>query len=137
MAKSDGIRRTVLFVEDDAEVRSVGAVILGELGYRVIEASSAEDAMEILRAQETIDLLMTDLAMPGIGGMELAHLAKRARPSLKVLYTSAYVRAVESSPALRHGPLIEKPWMLQQLQGVVEKLIGPGEVTTPNETPSD
>lgn len=123
MAMSDGLSRTVLLVDDDADVRQVAAVILGELGLRAIEAACAEDAMEILRAGEPVDLLMTDLAMPGIGGMELAHLAKRLRPELLVLYTSAYVRTSDQSRALRYGPLIEKPWMLQQLRDVVERLL--------------
>jgi len=125
MDAPDDIPRTVLLVDDDVEVRQVAAVILGEMGFRVIEASSAEDAMEAIRGATRIDLLMTDLAMPGIGGMELAHLAKRARPNLKVLYTSAYVRAAEGSKGLGYGPLIEKPWMLEQLRGYIEKLIGP------------
>jgi CheY-like chemotaxis protein len=119
------LRPTVLLVDDDIEVRQVAAVILGEMGLQVIEASSAEDAMEVIRGTARIDLLMTDLAMPGIGGMELAHLAKRARPDLRLLYTSAYVRAAEGSKALGYGPLIEKPWMLEQLRGYIEKLIDP------------
>jgi CheY-like chemotaxis protein len=124
MDLSNDISRTVLLVDDDIEVRQVAAVILGELGFQVVEASSAEDAMETIQGPARIDLLMTDLAMPGIGGMELAHLATRARPALKVLYTSAYVRATEGSRALRHGPLIEKPWMLDQLREIVERLVG-------------
>jgi CheY-like chemotaxis protein len=121
------LRPTVLLVDDDVEVRQVAAVILGEMGLDVIEASSAEDAMEVIRGATPIDLLMTDLAMPGIGGMELAHLAKRARPDLKLLYTSAYVRAAAGSKALGYGPLIEKPWMLEQLRGYIEKLIDPAK----------
>ena len=117
-------RGTVLLVDDDAAVRQVAAVILGELGFEVIEAADAEAAMAVIRGPAPIALLMTDLAMPGIGGVELAHLAKRARPNLKVLYTSAYVRAQGGSKALAHGPLIEKPWMLEQLETVVEKLVG-------------
>jgi CheY-like chemotaxis protein len=97
---------------------------LGELGFEVIEAADAEEAMQVIRGPTPIALLMTDLAMPGIGGVELAHLAKRARPNLKLLYTSAYVRAQGGSKSLAHGPLIEKPWMLEQLEMVVEKLIG-------------
>jgi CheY-like chemotaxis protein len=111
-------------VDDDIAVRQVAAVILGELGFEVIEACSAEEAMEIVRGPTPLALLMTDLAMPGIGGVELAHLAKRARPGLKLLYTSAYVRAQGGSRALAHGPLIEKPWMLEQLEVVVKNLIG-------------
>src|SRR5258708_6222069 len=102
-------RGTVLLVDDDVEVRQVAAVILGEMGFQVMEASSAEDAMEVIRSPTKLDLLMTDLAMPGIGGMELAHLAKKARPDLKILYTSAYVRAEQGSKGLGYGPLIEKP----------------------------
>jgi CheY-like chemotaxis protein len=119
------IRGTVLLVDDDVAVRQVAAVILGELGFLVIEASGAEQAMEVIRGSTKVDLLMTDLAMPGLGGVELAHLAKRARPGLKLLYTSAYVRAQGGSKALAHGPLIEKPWMLEQLETVIAKLIGP------------
>ena len=117
-------RGTVLLVDDDVAVRQVAAVILGELGFEVIEAADAEQAMEILRGPTGTELLMTDLAMPGIGGVELAHLAKRLRPTLKVLYTSAYVRAQGGSRALVHGPLIEKPWMLEQLEAVIETLMG-------------
>jgi CheY-like chemotaxis protein len=117
-------RGTVLLVDDDAAVRQVAAVILGELGFEVIEAADAEEAMAVIRSPTPVALLMTDLAMPGIGGVELAHLAKRAQPSLKVLYTSAYVRAQGGSKSLVHGPLIEKPWMLEQLETVIDKLIG-------------
>jgi CheY-like chemotaxis protein len=121
----DELRRTVLVVDDDEAVRQVAAAILGELGFHVFEASNAEDALSILRGPIRIQLLLTDLAMPGVGGIELAHLARRLRPDLKVLYTSAYVRMTESNPALRYGPLIEKPWMLEQLKAVIEKLLGP------------
>src|SRR4051794_6670485 len=123
MTRSDGVNRTVLLVDDDAEVRRGAAVVLGELDFRGIEGGGAETAMTVLRGPDRVDLLMTDLAMPGIGGMELAHLAKRVQPDLRVLYTSAYVRTSEQNPALRHGPLIEKPWMLQQLREVIEKLL--------------
>jgi CheY-like chemotaxis protein len=74
-----------------------------------------------------VDLLLTDLAMPRLGGIELADLAKRLRPHLKVLYTSAYVRVTGAgAPVFRHGPFLEKPWRLRQLCDTVERLIGPG-----------
>ncbi len=123
--------RTVLLVDDDDQVRQVAAVILAELGFRVIETASAEEAMAVLREPGRIDLLMTDLAMPGIGGIELAHLAKRAKPDLAVLYTSAYVRTTDRGPPLRHGPLVEKPWMLEQLRDALERLLGPLQVAAP------
>jgi CheY-like chemotaxis protein len=126
MRTQDGECRTVLLVEDDAAARSAAVIILNELGYFVIEANSGEQALEILRQSPTpIALLVTDVVMPGISGLELAYLAKQARPALKLLYTSAYVRTRESNPALRYGPFIEKPWLPQQIRGALEKLIGP------------
>jgi len=131
MAVPNDIQPTILLVDDDADVRRIAGVILSERDFRVIEASSAEEAMEIIRGSTRIDLLMTDLAMPGVGGIELAHLAKRVRPGLKVLYTSAYVRASDSSKALHHGPFIEKPWRLEQLEAAIEKLLGPRPPRSP------
>jgi CheY-like chemotaxis protein len=122
----DDLGPTILFVDDDEDLRAIGSVILGEFGYRVIQASGPEEAMKIVREPGRIDLLLTDLAMPRVNGIELADLAKRVRAGLKVLYTSAYVRTTAPPHALRHGPLLEKPWRLEQVQAVVEMLIGPG-----------
>jgi CheY-like chemotaxis protein len=126
MATRDDRQRTILLVEDDAVARDAAANILDELGYSVIEADSGEEALEILRESSTpIALLVTDLVMPGISGLELAYLAKQTRPALKLLYTSAYVRTLGGNPALRYGPVVEKPWLRQQIQGAIERLIGP------------
>ena len=109
-------------VDDDAAVRNVAAVILSELGFRVIEAGGAMEAMKVLRGPFNIDLLLTDLAMPDVSGTELAHLAKQLKPDLKVIYTSGHVRIADGDPALRYGPLIEKPWRLRQLRELVRSM---------------
>jgi CheY-like chemotaxis protein len=114
---------TILVVDDDADVLRISAVIVAELGYRVIEATGGAAALEILRGSEPVDVLLTDLAMPGVSGKELAHLAKVLRPHLKVLYTSAYVRLGDKDPPLRHGPMIGKPWLEEQLRAVLAKLM--------------
>ena len=116
---------TVLVVDDDDDVRAVAVAILRELGYDVMEASGGAPALEILRGSAPVDLLLTDLAMPGMNGIELAHNAVSTRPGLKVLYTSAYVRAADNDPALRHGPVIEKPWVLRDLRDVLASLLAP------------
>ena len=131
MAVPNDIQQTILLVDDEADVRRIAGMILSEPDFCVIEAGSAEKAMAIVRGSTRIDLLMTDLARPGVGGIELAHLAKRVRPGLKVLYTSAYVRASDSSKALHHGPFVEKPWRLEQLEGAIEKLLGPRPLRQP------
>jgi CheY-like chemotaxis protein len=82
---------TILVVEDDDMVRSYVEKELKELGYRVIVTHNARAALEILRQAEQIDLLFTDVVMPGgMFGPELAEQASRIRPGLKVLYTSGY-----------------------------------------------
>ena len=116
---------TILVVDADADMLRISAAIVVELGYRAIEAADGAEALEILRGSEPIELLLTDLAMPGVSGQELAHLAKALRPDLKVLYTSAYVRLGDKAPPLRHGPMIEKPWLQEQLRAVLVKLMSP------------
>lgn len=116
---------TVLLVDDDEFVRPVAAALLAELGYAVIEAPHGEAALEVLRGPRPVDLLMTDLAMPGIGGMELALIAQTIRPNLPTLYTSAYFKNSEGHPALRFGRFLKKPWRLVELRAVLADLLGP------------
>ncbi|MEN3953172.1 response regulator [Iodidimonas sp. SYSU 1G8] len=81
----------VLVVEDDAMVRKLVLRMLMSLGYKTIEAEEGATAFEILRGNQPIDLLMTDLVLPkGISGMALAHEARRQRPDMKVLFMSGY-----------------------------------------------
>ena len=83
----------ILVVEDNPEVREVVVAQLGALGYRVMEAEDADEALGILAREDDIDLLFTDVVMPGsMSGDELARTARRQRPDLKVLLTSGFAR---------------------------------------------
>jgi CheY-like chemotaxis protein len=123
MNASNGEQRTVLVVDDADDVRTIAAQIVGMLDFWVIEANGAEAALKILREPIKVDLLFTDIAMPGLSGLKLAHLAKQLRPDLKVLYTSADFFGGVDNPALRYGPLIAKPWTWAQLRDVIETLM--------------
>jgi len=91
---------TILFVEDDDMVRKLGARILRNLGYRVIEADDGVDALgQLDRGGGRIDLLMTDVVMPGMNGRELARLATARHPGVSVLYASGYTENV----VVHHG----------------------------------
>jgi CheY-like chemotaxis protein len=95
---------TVLFVEDEEIVRDLGVRILKGLGYKVMQASNGDEA--IARAMEyggRIDLLMTDVVMPGMHGRELANRLTGIRPETRVLFTSGYT----DNAIVHHGVLDE------------------------------
>ncbi len=104
---------TILVVEDDDAVRSYSAQILRELGYRVAEARDGTSALRLLKRQGRIDLLFTDVVLPGgINGEDLARNALGIRPDLKVLFTTGYARdAIVQDGRLAPGvQLITKPF---------------------------
>ena len=85
-----GRDRTILLVEDDAGVRAVTAAMLKELQFTVIEADNGSHALDIVDSQPGIDLLFTDIVMPGMNGFELGRRARERRPQLPVLYATGY-----------------------------------------------
>jgi signal transduction histidine kinase len=119
---------TILVVEDDDELRSYATDILRELGYRVMAAANGADALALLDRETDVDLLLTDVVMPGINGRELADAAVRRRPALKVLFTTGYTRdAIVHHGRLDPGiHLIGKPFSFQVLAVKVRaRLDGP------------
>lgn len=115
---SEPTREQILVVDDNDEVRGVAVRQLTSLGYRVIAASSGAEALEILGSEVDIDLLFTDVVMPGgINGREVVDQARRQRPDLKVLFTSGYFEGalVRSGEIGRNVEFIVKPYRKQQL----------------------
>lgn len=111
--------RTVLVVEDHDNEREVIVRGLREEGYDVIEASDGELALSVLASGRRIDLLVTDIAMPNMGGMELANVLKVMRHPPILLFMSAY--QVESS--MVPGPLLRKPIRPSELVAEVRRLL--------------
>jgi CheY-like chemotaxis protein len=109
---------SILVVEDDPLVRNLVARQLRDLGYRVIEAADGPKARKILDSEQPIDLMLTDVVMPGgMTGRELAELALRQRPSLKTLYTSGYTEdSIAHQGKLDPGVnFLSKPFRRQDL----------------------
>ncbi len=123
---SDG--EAILLVEDNDEVRAYSAMILGELGYEVMEAADADTALEIVRSSRRIDLLFTDVVLPGKSGRVLADAAAEIRPGLKVLFTTGYSR----NAIVHHGRLdpgvrlITKPFTFEQLGTRIRDILDQG-----------
>ncbi|OGT71171.1 MAG: hypothetical protein A3H44_07770 [Gammaproteobacteria bacterium RIFCSPLOWO2_02_FULL_57_10] len=110
-APAEGGSATILLVEDDELVRHYASSQLAALGYRVIEATNGATAMEIVQTQADIDLLFTDVVMPGgMSGHQLADAARALRPAIKVLYTSGYAENV----IVHHGRLDAGVHLLQK-----------------------
>ncbi|MDA9507039.1 membrane protein [Bradyrhizobium sp. CCBAU 11386] len=112
--------RTVLVVDDDAGVLEVIAGMLEDLGCEAISAGSGVEALDHLRRNDRISILITDINMPGMDGHELAQLATRLRPELKVLQLSGRERR-------RDGfPMIRKPFSAEDLARTMEQVTGVG-----------
>jgi len=121
-----GNQEGILLVEDDAAVGAVARAFLADLGYRVLEASNGERALEILRSAERIDLLFTDiLLLDGMNGIELARAAKALRPGLKVLFASGHAEeALGQQNGLEPGmKLLAKPYRKRDLASAVGALL--------------
>ena len=88
--ESDSAQSTILIVDDDLAILEYAGGVLEEYGYAVLTASNAASALVMLRSNEGIDLLFTDLVMPGFDGIELARRAGEEIPGLKVLFTTGY-----------------------------------------------
>lgn len=117
-------RSVILVVEDDPDVREAAATILGERGHEVLAAASGEEALREVRRTGGIDLLFTDIVMPGIDGFTLARLVKQERPDIKVLYTTAYADRVAAEIGMLFGKVVPKPYSLRALQEEIDAALG-------------
>jgi CheY-like chemotaxis protein len=117
---------TVLVVEDDHDVRAYSVESLRELGYRVLEAHDGPSALRLLEQEPKIDLLFTDVVLPGgMTGAQVAAQARGLRPSLKVLFTTGYARnAIVHQGRLDSGvQLLTKPFNFEDLATRVRDIL--------------
>jgi CheY-like chemotaxis protein len=116
---------TVLLTEDDPDIRDLIAAFLGGLGYRVLEAADAAEALRLVESHSEIALLFTDVTLPGgTTGFALARQAHRRRPELKVIYASGHARGGEPpDPRELLGPFLAKPFRLAELQRQIETVL--------------
>ncbi|MGY2201226.1 PAS domain-containing protein [Pseudomonas gingeri] len=117
---------SVMVVEDDPAVRMLVLNVLDELGYTVHPAADARTALPLLESSLRIDLLVTDVGLPGMNGRQLAEIARQHRPGLKVLFMTGYAeKAAERQGFLEEGmDLIAKPFTLDLLANRVRDMIG-------------
>ena len=121
-----GGSETILCVEDDDKIRDYVAVQLRSLGYKVLIASNADEAIAIVNEGAVFDLLFTDIVMPGsMNGRQLAERLMAGRPSLRVLFTSGYsAGAIPLQGRAGHGiPLLTKPYRRSELARMLRRCL--------------
>jgi PAS domain S-box-containing protein len=111
----------ILFVDDDPLIAMSTAEMLEDLGHRVIGASSALHALDILKSEQPIDLMVTDHVMPGMTGIELAAATRQVRPSLPILLATGYAELPEGTQV--DLPRLAKPYHQDQLRDRLEQLL--------------
>lgn len=123
----------VLLVEDEPMLNEMAATILRQLGYRVLATTTGDDALELAEQLENLDLLVADVVLPTIGGVELADRIQEQRPDLRVLFVTGYANAkacaVDRKP---NRALLAKPFTSAELAAAVRELLDrPGDLDTP------
>jgi PAS domain S-box-containing protein len=116
---------TVLVVEDEPVVRALIVDVLHELGYRGLEAADGPSGLAILQSRAKVDLLITDIGLPGLNGRQLADAARLMRPEIKVLFMTGYAEnAAFANGFLEHGmEMITKPFPMEKLASRVRAII--------------
>jgi CheY-like chemotaxis protein len=122
-----GGTETVLLVEDEESVRQLVRDTLESKGYQVVEAENGESGLKAsVGHQGKIDLVITDVVMPGMGGREMVEQLAKTRPETKVLYLSGYTEdAIISEGTIESGTaFLQKPFTLQNLSRKVREVLG-------------
>lgn len=113
---------TILLVEDEPAVRALFAAALRHEGHRVLEARNGAEALRVFEEiGGAIDLLLTDLRMPYVGGGELASKLQARRPDLRMLFVSGYASDIQLGP---NAALLQKPFVRADLLHAVQNLLG-------------
>ena len=117
---SSGTGAIVLVVDDDEDVRAVAVAALADRGFEVLEAADGQSALAIMDRRPDIELVVTDVVMPGISGFHVARGAKRR--AKKVVMTSGYSSALVDG-AIPADKFLAKPYRLAELQNTVGRLL--------------
>ncbi len=115
----------ILIVDDDDDVRIAAAAIIEELGYSVVAVDRAPEALDLIRDRR-FDLVITDVMMPVMNGVELAREVKRLRPDVPVLFATGYADIEEFGTDLEAGSLVRKPFRMAELASHIAEALGLG-----------
>ena len=117
-------KKKILVVEDQEAVRAVACGFLEDFGYDIVQAGDGFQALAVLQEEPEIDLMFSDVVMPGgMNGFDLAQAAQSLRPDLKVVHTSGYPKGAmvhQDEPRFKEGFIIMKPYRRDDLQKIIK-----------------
>ena len=123
MAPDEGPGR-VLVVEDEMLVQMLVTYVVSELGLEALDARDGPSALEILQADGRIDLLVTDIGLPGMNGRQLAEAGRALRPGLKVIFVTGYGEGFTTDGLGEGVDVITKPFVLDDLSRKIAAMLG-------------
>jgi CheY-like chemotaxis protein len=116
-------RRTILVVEDNADVRRVAVSLLEQLGYRAIEVETASAALDVIASGKHVDLVFSDVVLPGpADGLALARTLAERCPQIPVVLTTGYTKVFDADPEF---PVLRKPYQISTLGRVIHDALSP------------
>ena len=120
-----GRGETILLVEDHAALRAAGREVLERLGYRVLEAADGQEALAVYAAEQ-VDLVLTDVVMPGMGGAALVEALRRQNPDLKAIAITGYGEDQEVERVRQAGvaAVVRKPFEVERLAEILRRVVG-------------
>ena len=116
----NGHGETILFVEDNESIRDILSRYLAKYGYNIVVAENGKEALKVLDGLQHVDLIITDVVMPEMGGYELINIVKKRIPDIKVIFTSGYINSEEKES---NYPLIKKPYSLDSMSLRIAKIL--------------
>ena len=123
--KKENRKKTILVVDDEGFLVDIIFEILDSHGYSVLTATSGEEALEVARKSDVIDLILTDLIMKPMNGPELTVKLKELNPNVKVLYMSGYAKDyIRENLGLQNVAFLEKPISAEDLLEKIPELLG-------------
>ena len=115
---------TILIAEDEALLRLVAVETLQESGYRILEAGNGEAGLALLKSDAKIDLLITDVKMPGLTGYQLSEAGLKLRPEMKIVLMTGYAsEAIPEALGRASIKILYKPFNFDELSSLVEKIM--------------
>ncbi len=113
----------VMVVDDEPMIRKMVASALSTSGYRVVDAESPEQAIRMMDSHPSLELLVTDITMPDVGGCELAARMRLKKPRLKVLFMSGFAPGVGKNVLAQEADFLQKPFRITELIDRVRQLL--------------